>query len=100
MKLQKKFYDLLSLQCLQRCSCYSETGFKFNLPLSGQTRKGSKPRTNPSQAIAPKGGFGEKSSAADEALKGAFVVKDYHILTHISYQLARIVKEYPSNAIR
>ena len=56
-------------------------------------------RTHP-KLLPPREALGKKSSAADEALKGAFVVKDYHILTHISYQLASIVKEYPSDAIR
>ena len=59
---------------------------------------------NPEQThpklLPPREALGKKSSAADEALKGAFIVKDYHTLTHISYQLASIVKDYHSDAMR
>ena len=56
-------------------------------------------RTHP-KLLPPREALGKKSSAADEALKGAFIVNDYHILTHISYQLASMVKDYHSDAMR
>ena len=56
-------------------------------------------RTHP-KLLPPREALGKKSSAADEALKGAFIVKDYHTLTHISYQLASIVKDCHSDAMR
>lgn len=90
VKLQKTFYDLVSFQCFLGLLSYSETGFKFFLHPRGQTRKWSTLRANPSQAISPRKALGKKSSATSEALKGAFIVRDYHILTHIPYQLARI----------
>lgn len=82
MKLQKTFYDLVSFQCFLGLLSYSETGFKFFLHLHSE-------QTHP-KLFPPWKALGKKSSATNEALKGAFIVKDYHILTHISYQLARI----------
>ena len=67
-----------------------KSGSSFSFPSMGKQQNDLN-QSEPNQIqFPPREAFGKKSIATNEALKSAFIVKDYYILCHSSYQLARI----------